>query len=133
LADFRSERMPTPDGHGNARNRWQRGWDAYARTVNRVALPALQPVLKVYAQNTTVDLMGFWLVWQLEGGFEGVQKSLGMSRSAVYRRLAAFRRTTGMHPDDFSLPGVKFDIEEYVRAAAQRASEVNDGRTQAEL
>ena len=53
----------------------------------------------------TFDLMGFWLTWHLHGGFEGMQRDLAMSRSAVYRRVSAFRRATGKHPDEFTPAG----------------------------
>lgn len=121
MADFRSERMPSPEGHGNARNRLQRAWDGYSRTVNAVAVPALEPLVFWIARGITTDLAGFWLLWQLEGGFEGMQR-LGMSRSAIYRRINLFRRIFGVHPDDFTFPGVKIDLEEYI-AAAQRSAE----------
>ncbi len=61
--------------------------------------------------------MGFWLLWHLQGGFEGLQH-LGMSRSAIYRRIASFRRTFGAHPDEFPFPGVTIDLPTYL--AAQR-------------
>lgn len=122
MADFRSERMPSPEGHGNAKSAWQRAWDAYASTVNKAAMPVMRPVAKLWAQNTALDLMGFWLAWHLEGGFEGVQKALGLSRSGVYRRLATFRRVTGKHPDDFMLSGVKFDLEEHIRDSMEDSS-----------
>ena len=37
--------------------------------------------------------MGFWLVWHLEGGFEGL-RGLGMSRASIYRRIKLFRIAT---------------------------------------
>ena len=36
-----------------------------------------------------------------------------MSRSAIYRRIKLFRKAAGMHPDEFELPGVTFDIAAY--------------------
>jgi hypothetical protein len=71
----------------------------------------------------TEELVGFWLMWHLEGGFEGLQR-LGMSRSAIYRRVSAFRRMFGAHPDEFTLPGVSLDVETYLagRAAVAQGS-----------
>src|SRR5829696_3259298 len=97
VADFRAERMPSPDGHGNAKAAWQRAWDAYSRAANRVTGPVLEPAIRTIARTVTFDAMGFWLAWHLEGGFEGLQSRLGMSRSAIYRRLSLFRRATGKH------------------------------------
>lgn len=116
MADFRAERMPSPDGHGHAKARWQKAWDAYSDAVRKYAGPVVEPAFRPIARSLTFDAMGFWLTWQLEGGFDGLQRSLGMSRSAIYRRLALFRKATGKHPDDFSFPGVHVDVDEYVAA-----------------
>jgi hypothetical protein len=113
--DFRSQRMPSPEGYGNAQSRWRSAWDAYARTVERVATPAIEPAARRLAGRMTTDTMGFWLMWHLEGGFEGLQR-LGMSRSGIYRRINTFRKITGSHPDEFELPGVTIDVEEYLTA-----------------
>ena len=42
---------------------------------------------------------GFWLLWHVEGGFEGLQR-IGMSRSSIYRRISAFRKLMEVHPDE---------------------------------
>jgi hypothetical protein len=114
--DFRSERMESPEGRGIAR----RAWDAYATTVNRVAKPYAEPVARRVAAPMGVDLMGFWLTWHLEGGFEGLQR-LGMSRSSIYRRIKAFRKYTGKHPDEFEMPGVQLDVGAHQRAGSVAA------------
>ena len=59
-----------------------------------------------------VDLYGFWLCWHLEGGFEGLRR-VGMSRSAIYRRIRLFRRAFNAHPDEFQMPGVSIDLEAF--------------------
>ena len=43
-------------------------------------LPVLRPLVRLYAAGSIVDLIGFWAVWHLEGGFEGLQR-MGMSRA----------------------------------------------------
>lgn len=106
--DFRSERMPSPEGKGLAR----RAWDSYAKAVDKVARPPLEPVVSRIAAPLTVDLLGFWLVWHLEGGFEGLRR-LGMSRSAIYRRVRLFRIAFKAHPDEFSVPGVSIELDAY--------------------
>ncbi len=106
--DFRSERMPSPEGKGIAR----RAWDSYAAAVNKAAAPAVKPLARRIGAARAVDLLGFWLVWHLEGGFDGMQKN-GMSRSAIYRRIKMFRKATGAHPDEFKLAGVDLDIAAY--------------------
>ena len=108
--------MPSPEGKGIAR----RAWDAYAAQVERLAGPAIEPLARKVAVPVLLDLMGFWLAWHLEGGFEGLQR-MGMSRASIYRRVSLFRRTMGVHPDEFRPPGISLDIEAYQagKAAAQ--------------
>jgi len=69
-------------------------------------------LVRLYAAGSIVDLIGFWAVWHLEGGFEGLQK-MGMSRASIYRRVKLFRVAFGAHPDEFVMPGVKVDLEDY--------------------
>ncbi|WP_156697714.1 hypothetical protein [Nocardioides sp. Leaf285] len=115
MSDFRSDPMPSPEGKGRARA----AWDAYAKGTNRllgpIINPALEPVVRSYAVNAVSDLLGFWLMWHLEGGFEGLRKH-GMSRSAIYRRVGSFRKVFGVHPDEFELPGVTLDLETYFKS-----------------
>jgi hypothetical protein len=111
--DFRTDPMESPEGKGIAR----RAWDSYARAVNRKAMPYVEPAARRAAAPVGVDLMGFWLTWQLEGGFEGL-RALGMSRSSIYRRVSAFRRFTGQHPDEFEMPGVSLDVKAHQAAGS---------------
>jgi hypothetical protein len=111
--DYRSDRMESPEGKGRAR----KAWEDYVRFSNKYAgpvlKPALDPLVRPVALNMTTDLFGFWLLWQLEGGFEGLRR-LGFSRSAIYRRVKRFRVMTGQHPDEFDLPGVDIDVRAYL-------------------
>lgn len=113
--DFRADPMESAEGKGLAK----RAWSLYSRKSNEWFGPALRPFLepgvKKVAAGVTVDLWGFWLLWHLQGGFEGLRR-LGMSRSAIYRRIKLFRSVTGMHPDELGLPGVEIDVVAY-RAA----------------
>lgn len=110
--DYRSERMESPEGRGNAR----RAWEAYEAAANKIMGPLVRPAATRIAAHVGAELWGFWLVWQLEGGFEGLRK-VGFSRSAIYRRIKRFRQMTGQHPDEFQLPGVSFDLATYHSAA----------------
>lgn len=123
VGDFRAAPMPSPEGHGQARNKFQRAWDAYTSALS----PVVEPVARVIGRELTFDLMGFWLTWQLHGGFEGMQRDLKMSRSAVYRRVSAFRRATGQHPDDWTLPGVKIDVAKYLAGSPHIATVQESG------
>lgn len=109
MPDYRSDRMQSPEGRGIAR----KAWDTWARSVNRAAKPATDRVVPAIAAPLGVDLVGFWLSWHLEGGFEGM-RALGMSRSSIYRRTTAFRKATGLHPDEYEMPGVKLSVKEYI-------------------
>lgn len=111
--DFRSERMPTPEGKGKAR----RAWDAYAKAVNKVSRPYVEPFARKAAVPVMMDLAGFWLLWHVEGGFEGLLR-LGMSRASIYRRIRLFRKLMGVHPDEYEMPGVKLDLTKYQTTAA---------------
>ncbi len=108
MADFRSERMPSPEGKGIAR----RAWDAYANAVNKATRPYVEPFARKAAVPVMMDLAGFWLVWHVEGGFEGLLR-LGMSRASIYRRIRLFRKLMGVHPDEYQMPGVKLDLTKY--------------------
>jgi hypothetical protein len=100
--------MPSPEGKGIAR----RAWDAYAKAVNKQLIPAARPLIRKLSAAKAADLLGFWLVWHLEGGFEGLERG-GMSRATIYRRINLFRKVTGTHPDEFELAGVTLDIAAY--------------------
>lgn len=116
--DYRSDRMESPEGKGIAR----RAWEKYAAAVNRVAGPAVEPMAERIAASLAADLVGFWVLWHLEGGFEGLRR-IGMSRATIYRRIATFRRLYGVHPDEFRLAGVEIDHAAYVAAGAARKSQ----------
>lgn len=109
MSDFRSQRMPSPDGLGLARGRAQRVWDAYTRAVTPVVKPLADPL----ARGMTFDLIGFYVAWHMHGGFEGLQRDMGMSRSAVYRRVSLFRRIFKAHPDEYVFPGLGLDVAAY--------------------
>ena len=118
VVDFRSERMESPEGRGLAR----RAWDRYVGAVNKVTIPVLRPMVEMYAAGSIVDLIGFWSVWHLEGGFEGLQR-MGMSRASIYRRVKLFRIAFGAHPDEFVMPGIKLDLVDFRDGWARHAAE----------
>lgn len=120
MAEGRAKRSPSPDGQGIARGRWERAWDAYSGAVRPVTDPLskkLAPLLMPMARGATFDLLGFWVSWHMLGGYEGLQAQLGMSRSAVYRRITLFRKVFGAHPDEYRFPGITLDVETFVQEA----------------
>jgi hypothetical protein len=110
MPDFRSQRMPTPDGLGVAKQRLQRAWAVY----NAALKPLLTPLAEPIARSATFDLIGFYFAWHMHGGFEGLQRDLGMSRSAIYRRVSLFRHTFKVHPDEYVMPGMGLDVAAYL-------------------
>jgi hypothetical protein len=114
--------MESPEGRGIAR----RAWDSYANAVSKAATPAIKPVLapfvRRYAAGSIVDLIGFWAVWHLEGGFEGLQR-MGMSRASIYRRIKLFRLAFGAHPDEFEMPGIALDLAAFREGWAKKKAE----------
>ena len=121
MADFRSSRMPSPDGNGRAKEAFASAWVKYAKAMEPITRPLATPI----AREATFDIYGFWIVWNLIGGFDAMQKplsegGLGMSRSAVYRRIQMFRLATGVHPDEFSVPGITIDIDTYIEALLKK-------------
>ena len=103
--------MPSREGFGLA-------WDRYEKAVDRLVksgkVPGLRELDRSLSARKMQSLGGFWLVWQLEGGFEGMRR-LGLSEASIYRKVAAFRKAFGKHPDDFEMPGVRVDLEEYLK------------------
>ena len=43
------------------------------------------------AAHRIEELLGFWVLWQTSGGFEGLQLRFGMSESTIFRRVSLFR------------------------------------------
>jgi hypothetical protein len=126
MPDFRSEKMPTYEGQGRAR----KAWEAYARGVNRVAPEswgqalgkAATPGAGYVAREFVQGQLGFWLLWHVCGGFDGLRE-FGMSRSTIYKKISRFRSTMGQHPDEFELPGVTIDYAEVWRAGREVGAE----------
>lgn len=114
--DYRSEPSESLEGKGLAR----RAWESYSRTVNKPVQPLFEWAARRIAASQVCDLMGFWLVWHLHGGFEGLEE-LGMHRATIFRKVNRFRTVFGAHPDEFRMPGVKLDPAAYWKHAAQSA------------
>jgi hypothetical protein len=112
MEDLRGDRMPSHEGLGKAR----RAWDAYAKAVNRVAIPVMLPTVQKVSRHLAArcvgDMIGFWVLWHLQGGFEGLVR-LGYDERTIYRKLKRFRQLMGKHPDEFKLTGVKLDPRAY--------------------
>lgn len=108
--DFRSDPSESPEGKGRAR----RAWDAYAKGL----LPISQPIGKVWARKATTEMVGFWVLWHVYGGFEGLHERYGMHPATIWRKVAKFRLAFGVHPDEFDFPGITVDPVAYWTGAA---------------
>lgn len=104
MVDFRSDPSESAEGKGIAR----RAWDSYARGVNRVAGPAIEPLAMAWARHLTEDLIGFWVLWHSLGGFEGLER-YGMHKSTIWRKVKKFRMVTGKHPDEYTIAGITIE------------------------
>jgi hypothetical protein len=102
--------MDSPEGRGIALARWKESPEGKAG--KRGGAEDIGPVARWLAAPTMVDLTGFWVMWHLRGGFEGLRK-MGLSRSSIYRRVSQFRQATGVHPDEFVFPGITLDMQAY--------------------
>ena len=102
--------MPSADGFGLAR----KAWDAYVLRSSKVFTPPLEAIagkqIRTLAGTAVMDLVGFWVLWHMYGGFEGLEKELGLSKATIWRRVAAFRKAFGAHPDEFEFPGITIDL-----------------------
>ncbi len=105
VTDFRSDPSDSAEGSGKAR----RALDAYARGFDRATDTVLGPMSLAWARRFTEDTMGFWLLWHLLGGFEGLER-FGMHKTTIWRKVRKFRQMNeGVHPDDYVMPGVTID------------------------
>lgn len=126
MADFRSERMPTPEGEGRAKEALETAYETYYKKNTAFnkrlfgAFPELREMLRGHAGGRVLDLLGFWLMWQISGGFEGTQKALGISKSQMYRRVALFREAFGEHPDVCEFPGITVDPPVFLAGMEER-------------
>lgn len=97
------------EGRGIAEVSW---FAAVEKLALRLAIPA-EPLVRRAALGAVQDLIGFWALWQLEGGAAGLER-LGMPRSTIYRKVNLFRESFGAHPDVFAFPGLTADPEQYL-------------------
>ena len=117
--DFRSDRSESAEGKGIAK----RARDAYERSARRALRPVLEPVVEPGARAAgravVEDLVGFWVLWHLYGGFEGLER-YGFHRATIFRKVKRFRQLFGAHPDEYSFPGITLDPKAYWESASMK-------------
>ena len=70
MADFKYSRMPSPDGNGRAIDAFANTWAKFAKALEQTS----KSITSRIARESTFRIYGFWVVWYLIGGFEGLQK-----------------------------------------------------------
>ena len=104
--------MDSAEGAGRAK----KAWEAYTKVVNRhvtpILAPAVKPAIDPMARQAVEDMVGFWVMWHLYGGFEGLEE-FGMHKSTIWRKIARFRNMIGEHPDVYVFPGITVDPKAY--------------------
>ncbi len=108
--------MASAEGEGRARQIWKGYRKAIDKTVMPVVAPLVQPGTQALARRWLSELVGFWVLWHLYGGFEGLE-ALGMHQATIWRKVSRFRQVFGEHPDVFSMPGITIDPQAYWKAA----------------
>lgn len=105
--------MASAEGLGRARAALERAIDGL---INKTLPPSLAPFAPSssasVSREAVEDVVGFWVLWHLYGGFEGLER-FGMHPSTIWRKVAKFRKVTGEHPDQFVMPGIRIDPKAY--------------------
>ena len=106
--------MHSREGEGRAK----RTYLAAGASLEAVGPTKGKGVIGALARQTNEDEIGFWLLWHIRGGFDGLER-YGMHRATIFRKIHRFRQGFGVHPDVFELPGVIIDVKAYWEAATE--------------
>jgi hypothetical protein len=82
-------------------------------------LPIIGPSMKAAGRQSVAGELGFWMLWRLYGGDEGLRR-YGFHPTTIHRKVSRFKETFGAHPDDFMLPGVEIDSQKYWQGSAAK-------------
>jgi len=78
----------------------------------------LEPVVKEVSGRIIQRMLGFWVMWHLAGGFDGLMAKGWTSRTAIYRSRAEFHRFMGMEVEAFWPEAIAFIESERKRLAS---------------
>lgn len=123
-SDYRSEKMDSIEGLGRARKRWfgfmasipsdaldATGWlDAQRAEWVSGLLSAEQHRELARGAKESSELIGFWVMWHLAGGFDQLEAA-GWHRATIFRKIKRFRDEFGQHPDAYEFPYLKIDFD----------------------
>jgi hypothetical protein len=117
--DYRSDRMESPEGRGVAKRAWDSYVGAVSRKIDGRRIPIVSAAAEPVVREHLADLLGFWVLWHLYGGFEGLER-YGFHRATIYRKVKRFRDLFGVHPDEYEMPGIEIDRDAYWSSATKK-------------
>lgn len=109
--DFRTRPSPSPEGCGRAHERVQHLYEERRRFHE----PDIDVPAAIAAAGLDPDLIGFWAMWHLAGGFDALVR-FGMHPATVWRKIRRFRTVTGKHPDECEFDGIQLDATGFLDA-----------------
>ena len=78
----------------------------------------LEPLAKEISGRVVQRMVGFWVMWHLAGGFDGLIATGWLSRTAVYRSRGEFHRIMKVEVENFWPEAIAFIESERRRLAA---------------
>jgi hypothetical protein len=128
--DFRAEKSDSVEGVGKAADRWFAYIDTLDEDVLAEAFPMSAVDVEEYPDFKRDDiaadameqseLIGFWVVWHLAGGFAALEEG-GWHRATIFRKIRRFRARYGAHPDEYTFSFIRLGCEKsWVAAIASR-------------
>jgi hypothetical protein len=119
--DFRADKSDTVEGTGNAAGRWHAYHSFLDEDVVAEAFPMSALDAEQYPDFVRDDiaadameqseLIGFWVAWHMAGGFAALEEG-GWHRATIFRKVRRFRARFGAHPDEYSFPWIRIDLEQ---------------------
>jgi hypothetical protein len=127
--DFRTDKSDSVEGTGRAAARWYAYHGALDEDVVAEAFPMQALDAEDYPDFVRDDiaedameqseLIGFWVAWHMAGGFAALEEG-GWHRATIFRKVRRFRARYGAHPDDYSFPWIRLDLESAWAAGIER-------------
>lgn len=116
--DYRSDAMHSREGEGRAKRAYE---EAGGLLKGRGRTKGMG-LAGAFARQINEDAIGFWLLWHVRGGFDGLERH-GMHRATIFRKVNRFRQLYGVHPDVFEMPGITIDLKAFVAGAPDAFAE----------
>ena len=129
--DFRADKSDSVEGAGKATARWHAYHGALDEDVLAEAFP-MQTIEKITEELPDFvrddiaedameqsELIGFWVAWHMAGGFAALEDG-GWHRATIFRKVRRFRARYGLHPDEYSFPWIKLDLDGAWAAGIER-------------